>query len=130
MVEGSIAADRATFEASCQLGVLDLGGLWDAEDEDPLQYDVCFDGFLCLGVNDSTVTVEGGFGPLQGEVGFDLGTGDFSLGIGLGARDPTGMIRGTALVKFHTDKGVGVGVDVKVGPALAIKASRDVWLTD
>jgi hypothetical protein len=128
MVEMAIAADGLQFEAPCTPPVDDLGALWSQSPGDDPQFDVCLDGLFCIGVDNDNLSFDFGVGPLQAEFGIDLGTGHFQVGIGVGARSPTGLLSGSVKIKLSSEKGVGVGGDVKVGNLVGGKISHDLWL--
>lgn len=90
--------------------------------------DICLDGVLCVGVNNGAISLSGNIGVLAGDIAYDPRTGDFTLGLGLGIKDPTGTIDASLALKFSRKQGVGVGADIKIGGPAKVKFGRDVYL--
>jgi len=92
--------------------------------------DLCLDRALCIGINNSNISVSASVGIFTGKLSTDLETGEWAVSAGVGVADPTGTFQTGLSVKFHSTKGVGLSGDVKIGGPVKVRLGGDFYASE
>lgn len=132
-IQSAIDADRADVEQVCDASEY-LQQLLETRralaNQQGSTFDICADGILCIGIDNGVITLSGGVGFIMGDIAIDTSTGDFTLGVGVGLKDPTGTVDLGVSIKYDSMKGAGVGGELKIGGPVKLKYGRDVYFTN